>query len=263
MAFKTWLTRLWAKTRILALKIYHKLILGRDRWRIVKRNGLRYRVQYEFSSKRIIFHGITLHGMPEEEKMNLFVGLARQLGPDAHIDCGAHLGTHLLPVMAADIAGEYYAIEGSRATFAVLQENIKLNGFGDNVKVLNKVLSDKEREVVFCFQEERMSVGAGIEESISLKARATMNRKEIATTASLDSLVDLHNRRISLKIDVEGHELAVLIGARQLLANNQVLLQIEIWDHNTAHLNWLFANGFCLIASVGHDYYLRNYGEVA
>ena len=63
----------------------------------------------------------------------------------------------------------------------------------------------------------------------------------------LDSLVSFQDRRISLKIDVEGHELAVLQGAGQLLANNQILLQIEIWDCKVAHLNWLFANGFYLI----------------
>ena len=252
---KTWLAKLGTKTIILILKIYHKFILGRDRWRTVKRNGLQYRVQYEYLSKQVIFHGIA-----EAERLNLFIELARQLDPEVHIDLGAHVGMHLLPVVAAELAREYYAIEGSKDTFAALQQNIKLNGFAGKVKAFNKVLSDEEKEVVFCYRKNNISGSAGIEGSITPRYLAGMDTKEAVNTIPLDNFIDLRGRRISLKVDVEGHELAVLQGAGQLLANNQILLQIEIWDHKAAHLNWLFANGFYLIAAVGDDYYLRNFG---
>ena len=255
---RPWPAELYAKLRNLALVIYHQLILGRRRWRQVKRNGVCYRLQCEHVGKRII-----LHGAFHPEKLNFFIELARQHSPEIHIDCGAHVGAHLLPVVAAGLAREYYAIEGSALAFAALQKNVEINGFAAKVRMFDRLLSDSEKELVFRCHATMTHVWNAIEGEKPDDGLPPAPGREILKAVPLDSLVSFQNRRISLKIDVEGHELAVLKGARQLLANNQVLLQIEFWDHNIAHLNWLFANGFYLIATIGDDYYLRNYGEVA
>ena len=249
---------MYAKLRNLALIIYHQLILGRRRWRQVKRNGVCYRLQYEHVGKRIILHGIF-----HQEQFNFFIELARQHSPEIHIDCGAHVGVHLLPVMAAGLAREYYAIEGSALAFAALQKNVEINGFAAKVRMFDRLLSDSEKELVFCCHATMAHAGHAVEGEKPDDGLPLPPDREILKAVPLDSLVSFQNRRISLKIDVEGHELAVLKGARQLLANNQVLLQIEIWDHNIAHLNWLFANGFYLIATIRNDYYLRNFEDTS
>ena len=247
-AKKTWPAKLVAKT----MSIYHKFILGSKRWRVVTRNGIKYRLQCDFIGKQIIKHGAF-----QQEKNDFFIECARQLDTEIHIDCGAHVGTHLLPVMAAGLAKEYYAIEAGSIAFNALQKNVELNGLADQVRLFNNALSDCEKEVVFCYHSTIAQGGQGIENDIN--AHSLSNATKVLQAVPLDSLVKLQNRRISLKIDVEGHELAVFKGAQKLLAGNQILLQVEIWDHHAAHLNWLFANGFYLIAAIEDDYYLRNF----
>jgi hypothetical protein len=44
-------------------------------------------------------------------------------------------------------------------------------------------------------------------------------------------LLQFHGKAIAIKIDVEGHELAVLKGMRELLLNNDCGLMMEVWGH--------------------------------
>ena len=254
---KTWPAKLAGKIRIAVLVFYHKFILGSKRWRTVTRNGIKYRLQCEHIGKRVIKYG----GF-QKEKIDFFIECAHLLQPEAHIDCGAHVGTHLLPLIVAGLAKKYYAIEAGKLAFDALQKNLELNGFVGQVGLFNNALSDSEKEVVFSCHTTIANAGHGIEDDVSTQAHSFNDNTEIVQSTLLDSLVNFENSRISIKIDVEGHELAVLKGAQKLLAGNQVLLQIECWDHNAAHLNWLFANGFYLIAAIGDDYYLRNFEPV-
>ena len=48
-----------------------------------------------------------------------------------------------------------------------------------------------------------------------------------------DGLIKIKNEHIAIKIDTEGHELFVLNGIKNLLADNKVFLQIEIFPQNT------------------------------
>ena len=44
-----------------------------------------------------------------------------------------------------------------------------------------------------------------------------------------DDYIKLTNEKISIKIDVEGHELRVLKGIKNIIKQNQCVLQIEIF----------------------------------
>ena len=56
-----------------------------------------------------------------------------------------------------------------------------------------------------------------------------------------------------MKIDVEGHEEAVLMGARSLLANNQCFLQIESFDLSRIE-PLLKEAGYTVKSHIGEDY---------
>lgn len=45
------------------------------------------------------------------------------------------------------------------------------------------------------------------------------------------------NKKIIIKIDVEGYENKVLLGIKNLLKNNRILLQIEIFNYNFKKIN--------------------------
>ena len=46
----------------------------------------------------------------------------------------------------------------------------------------------------------------------------------------LDDRLDYSGRTICIKIDVEGHESTAIKGMEQLLKNNRILIQVEIFD---------------------------------
>ena len=52
-----------------------------------------------------------------------------------------------------------------------------------------------------------------------------------------DENLNLDNEKLSLKIDVEGHELKVLEGINNTLTNNKCILQIEIFEKNFQSVN--------------------------
>ena len=60
---------------------------------------------------------------------------------------------------------------------------------------------------------------------------------------------------LSIKIDVEGHELNVLKGIQNLLNSNKCILQIEIFDNNFISINsFLLKNNFTLVDKVKKRY---------
>ena len=60
-----------------------------------------------------------------------------------------------------------------------------------------------------------------------------------------NEILKLTNSNIAIKIDVEGHEINVLLGLKQILTNNNCVLQIEIFDENYEQSNrFLLENNF-------------------
>ena len=79
-----------------------------------------------------------------------------------------------------------------------------------------------------------------------------------------DDIFSLKNKNIVLKIDAEGHEKEVLEGLENNLDNNNILLQIEIFDKNFENINKILKvknfNKINIIQSDGKkDYYFKNY----
>ena len=69
-------------------------------------------------------------------------------------------------------------------------------------------------------------------------------------------------KTISLKIDVEGHEIFALDGLKKIFKNNRIFLQIEILPNNFTKTNkWLTNFGFKKINKINADYYF--YKETA
>ena len=52
-----------------------------------------------------------------------------------------------------------------------------------------------------------------------------------------DEFIKLKNETIAIKIDVEGHEINVLEGLKNILKRNKVILQVEIYEKNFEIVN--------------------------
>jgi FkbM family methyltransferase len=151
------------------------------------------------------------------------------MSDDVFIDVGAHWGVHsltaatLLPHQVSVLAIEAHPENSTR-----LRSWIERNQLGADVEVIANAISDREGAA-------RMQVNGS---SMGHSLRAHKSELGVARTidvgmTTLDQLLMKHThlrwRRVILKIDVEGHELEVLSGARKLLSSGDVAA--IIWEN--------------------------------
>ncbi len=126
-------------------------------------------------------------------------------------DIGGHIG--LFAVLTARLVGpegKVYTFEPTPFTRSVLQEVVDLNNCSETVEVRGEAVSSKSGETVF------FDTGNEISNANSL-VRTELSRQEIPITMiSVDEFVKERGIKVNcLKIDVEGAELDVLLGARE------------------------------------------------
>ena len=152
------------------------------------------------------------------------------------VDVGANVGTHTLyAARAVAPAGQVYAFEPVPSTRALLETNLSQNGI-DNVIVRAECVSDKPGRVL-------LNVNADSAKTSLVR----MGQSQIEANAdSLDNL--LRGLRIDLlKIDVEGADLQVLMGAERLFAERPPkLVIIEATDSREAIGDFLRSRGYKL-----------------
>ena len=166
------------------------------------------------------------------------------------IDVGAHYGFYALLAGKRDSALEVIACEPTPETFKVLAMNVALNGL-KNVSVRQIGLSDKDGAAAFNISLSSDSCGFH-----SNPVALPLRRVEVVTKR-LDSLLAEHAPCPTLiKIDTEGHELAVLRGLSrtlerfpdlELLVEFNPLMQTAAGNSEDALLSHLRGLGFTAI----------------
>jgi FkbM family methyltransferase len=151
-----------------------------------------------------------------------------RLGPgDVFVDVGAHIGYYTLPAAKrVGGIGEVFAIEPSRASARLLQENLALNGIQwARVQRVAAGACDGSAELAVSDRSPMWNTlhspmgGGTTERLISVPMR------------SLDSILsDAEWPKLAgIKLDVAGSELAVLEGARETLERNpRAFIVLEI-----------------------------------
>ena len=152
-------------------------------------------------------------------------------------DVGAHIGYHTLVFSKySGIDGKILAFEPNPKNRELLNENLKLNPeLGRRVKIEGIALSDKIGKTTMRVErnELKTSSSGGYIKDITppLQENAYENFEEIeVNTSTIDDAV--FNQRAPapniMKIDVEGAELNVLEGGKNVLEKYKPLLVIEI-----------------------------------
>ncbi len=236
---------------------WNKFIIGREKHRTVVREGITYQIPYVGNIAKSLIDN-RLHEVSQWSYLRDQVQIA---GSELFIDIGAHFGTYSLRMASAGLVQKVYAVEGARETFNMLCNHIQLNNFGQQVIAINAVAHDRDETILFYDNQfSALNGWSGTDKSHSSAAHAV---KQAGTPnkikgVTLDKLCSFRERKIAIKIDVEGHELNVLKGATELLRNNRIFLQIEVWPWNSHNLNWLHENGFKILHRIDDDYFLVN-----
>jgi len=145
---------------------------------------------------------------------------------DIVVDIGAHIGRYTL--RAASKASKVIAVEPDPSNFRLLESNVALNGLS-NVVLVSKAMSSRAGPRLLR-RAGRSNTGMSTLLPDS-SGREASSEDIIVDGETLDHLVGAHalSRIDWLKIDVEGHEVAVLEGAPAALRVTQKMV-LEVTD---------------------------------
>jgi FkbM family methyltransferase len=121
-------------------------------------------------------------------------------------------------------------------------KTLQKNSF-KNVKIYNLGLSDNKRKV-----QMRSMIKNGFIQSNSAITETSHAfdvkdfKIKYADLDIGDNLLKYRNKKLSMKIDVEGHEINTLKGLKNILKNNKCLLLIEISEGNFNEVDRLLKN---------------------
>ena len=148
------------------------------------------------------------------------------------LDIGANLGTFCIPLAKKITKHTYHAFEPQRIVYYQLCANTFINGLG-NVHCHNFGLSDKEERLVLVMPDYTAEGNIG---AFSINKEVRENDYECKTEGVKEPLVVFtldsgsHQNVRLIKIDVEGHELEVLKGAKKTIKdNNYPPIIFEAW----------------------------------
>lgn len=190
----------------------------------------------------------------------LLMELSRHFAIDTFIDVGANIGTYSLFLSRLQGVGAIHAFEPNGKSFAELGRNVLLNGLARKVLAHRLAASSAPGEAVFRVVGD-YSGANGIKATSIHPAGAAA--ESVVDCVTLDSMIDAFGERIGLKVDVEGHEVEVLRGARKILTTRKTLLQIETYQSEGDDVaGFLGDAGYHKITQVGPDHYYTNMTEL-
>lgn len=172
-------------------------------------------------------------------------------------DIGANVGVYSLIAAAIHPATRVVAFEPAHTTYPRLVDNIRVNAVGDRVTPLQIALGDRTGILPFAYA--RLDPGAADHPGIMQGSDKGSVARHSVLCYRLDDLVSSFQLPMPtlLKLDVDGAELAVLVGATKTLRTPQlksVLVELRDDDErSTAAERLLQAAGFREAASRVHS----------
>jgi len=177
-------------------------------------------VGYEIAINRFEWH-----------ELELMIEACERIKPEMFLDVGANLGLYSCVLGRRKAVPRIVAFEPDHTNFERLAGNLKLNNLTGVVDLHEAGAGSKpgmSTLVPASASNRGMSrIDAGANDATNVGGY------EIPIVA-IDDVVRLDGSRIAAKIDVEGHEIEVLMGAAQLFTRNGGVAQIEAHGNRMA-----------------------------
>lgn len=173
-----------------------------------------------------ITNEIVLNGRYEDSILNWILENLKQYTHDkASLDIGANIGNHTIAFSA--ISKEVIAFEPNPKTFQVLKINQSIN---KNIHIFNYGLSSQNQNMKAYVPKNNIG-GASVKKNRNTKKITGLVEFKLR---KLDDINDVCKKEIGLiKIDVEGNELKVLKGMKNLLGKQSPIILFEKNDLNS------------------------------
>lgn len=169
---------------------------------------------------------INLEGRYEAKSLGVIREFLEREGNDlagkVALDIGANIGNHSL--FFSNFFGQIFSYEPNPRTYAVLDINARFCSKSRNIVCRNYGLSDSDAELPFRTNGSNVGGSAIVNEGSVDDGVGTF----LVKVRRADGIDELRDKDISLiKIDVEGHELRALEGAKQLIEKNRPIILFE------------------------------------
>jgi FkbM family methyltransferase len=168
---------------------------------------------------------------------------------DVFVDVGAHIGRYALEAAAS--GSRVIAVEPEPSNLTMLRDNIALNGFR-NVQAYDVAVSDSTGRRTFYLTKGGDTGASSLEKSWRAYFAGTdmVSRLEVKVDTLDHLLEDAGVEKVDwLKIDVEGHEVPVLVGARRTLTRTENVV-LEVSSRNQRECREIIeAAGFQIVAA--------------
>jgi FkbM family methyltransferase len=198
-------------------------------------------------------------GIWEDEQLSYLRSLIERLRgkPDMQfLDIGSYWGLYSLVALRTGAFAKLDAFEADIDNFAQLQANLFLNRATHEVKAHNIAISDQVATLRFWDSRTHPN---GNRAGVGFTSEDSGNPNYAVQAVPMDTLITVAGAHIVMKIDVEGHEEAVLRGMAKLVAANQIVMQIEVF---TPQYEKVFAQteslGLRKIQEIYPDHYFTN-----
>lgn len=142
--------------------------------------------------------------------------------PAVFLDVGAYWGLYAIRACRSGLFDRVIAFEPEPRNRAQLHAQLVLNGLAYAVEVSPLAASDVAEQTAF-LRGDRIPTGNRAGAAIRSEGADTV----AVETARLDDVLDLADRTIVMKLDVEGNEARAIRGAARTLTSNRCFLQIE------------------------------------
>lgn len=182
---------------------------------------------------------------------------------DIFLDIGAHMGFYSLKLSTKNL--DVYSFEPIIENYEQLKKNKEDNKFS-KMRIFNIALSNQKKSIKMWVPDKNRTGGFSIydqnDEEIKKYDKDKIYEKECKSELG-DNILDFKKQKIAIKIDVERHEKNVLKGLKNLLNNNQIILQIELFDKRKKDIfNQLKKMNFIHFNTIEKDYNFKNFNHL-
>lgn len=176
---------------------------------------------------------------------------------DVFVDIGANLGLYTVLLGQLPFVTQVVAFEPVRRNFNQLLANVFANRLDGKVEAHRLALGDKAEQLTIHI-DPRSTAIARFDRSLEARDPASFALREVVSVAPFDTVVSLTQARVFVKIDVEGHAAAVLRGMDRFLAENDAVVQVELFPEEEGTITEIFdRHGYEAAEAFGRDRYFR------
>jgi len=171
-----------------------------------------------------IVYGILRNGMVEKEETDLVLSIFKKLPADFTLyDIGANTGYYSILSGSLFPKSTIHAFEPVEEHITNLKDNVALNGTQNNVTIHSCALGEENKTEKIYLAGSGSTLQKGFGETDTAATR-TIEVKNLDSLMAAEQMSAPH----FIKIDVEGHELAVLKGAKNIIASAKPILFVEV-----------------------------------